>query len=229
MKTQVLATAIAALTLSGAALAHEPGNVIVRAGIVQSTPETDSTHSEIYVFGNLSQQTKLKLRYNNDTQIGLSATYIVAPHIGVEFMATTPFSHTAKYKYADGDKGKYGKFKMLPLTLSAQYFFLDPKSRFQPYVGLGLNYTMFSSTKASDPPQLGWGWAFKMKDSWGLAYQAGLDYAITDKLILNASIRKIDIESKGEVKWKAPTYYTGEKFDMTLDPWMYSIGIGYKF
>ena len=36
-----------------------------------------------------------------------------------------------------------------------------------------------------------------LDDSWGLAYQLGMDYMLTDNVMLNAQVRYIDIDTKG--------------------------------
>ncbi len=64
-----------------------------------------------------------------------------------------------------------------------------------------------------------------MKDSWGLAAQVGMDYMLTDNIMLNAQVRYIDIDTTG-------TTYSGDtkiKVDVDVDPFVYMVGLGYKF
>jgi outer membrane protein len=64
-----------------------------------------------------------------------------------------------------------------------------------------------------------------MKDSWGLAAQVGMDYMLTDNIMLNAQVRYIDIETTGT------TYLGADKVqvDVDVDPLVYMVGLGYKF
>ncbi|MFC0712129.1 OmpW/AlkL family protein, partial [Azorhizophilus paspali] len=64
-----------------------------------------------------------------------------------------------------------------------------------------------------------------MQDSIGLAAQVGVDYMLTDTLMLNAQVRYIDIESK------ATTYLNDSKVtvDVDVNPWVYMVALGYKF
>jgi outer membrane protein len=64
-----------------------------------------------------------------------------------------------------------------------------------------------------------------MKDSWGLAAQVGMDYMLTDNIMLNAQVRYIDIETTGT------TNILGNKVkvDVDVDPLVYMVGLGYKF
>lgn len=64
-----------------------------------------------------------------------------------------------------------------------------------------------------------------MKDSWGLAYQVGADYMLTDNIMLNAQVRYIDIDTTGTTHLGA----TKVKVDVDVDPFVYMVGLGYKF
>ena len=64
-----------------------------------------------------------------------------------------------------------------------------------------------------------------LDDSWGLAAHAGFDYLINDHWGINASIWYIEIESDATIE----TDLADVKFDVELDPWVYMIGVSYKF
>ena len=64
-----------------------------------------------------------------------------------------------------------------------------------------------------------------MKDSWGLAYQVGMDYMLTENIMINGQLRYIDIDTTG-------TTYAGTTkvdVDVDVDPFVYMVGLGYKF
>lgn len=65
-------------------LAHEAGDVVVRAGIANVTPDVDDSN----VAGGA-----LDLDVDSNAQIGLTATYFVTPTVGVQLLAATPFKH----------------------------------------------------------------------------------------------------------------------------------------
>ncbi|MDR1662174.1 MAG: outer membrane protein OmpW, partial [Azoarcus sp.] len=171
MRKQLLAAAIAAFAVSNAAIAHEAGDVILRVGVAHVAPDVDS--GKIKIAGT---RTSGKADVDSDTQLGLTASWIVAPHLGVEVLAATPFTHQVKVKDLGAPfDGKLGEVTHLPPTVSAQYFFLDPKSKFQPYVGIGLNYTFFFNEKLTRRAK---GLSFRnleLENSWGLAAQVGAD------------------------------------------------------
>jgi len=220
MRKHVLVAAIAALSLSGVAIAHEAGDVILRVGPIHASPDVSS--SRVKVGG---QKTDLRADVKDDTQLGLTATYMVMPHLGIELLAATPFTHEVRLKDSS-DSAKFGKVSHLPPTVSAQFFFLDPKSKFQPYVGLGLTYTIFFNEKlTSEAKDAGFS-SFKLDDSIGVSAQVGMDYAITDRLILNAAVWKLGMSTTAKAK-VADTVPV--KVDVDINPWVYFLGLGYKF
>lgn len=228
MRKHVLVAAIAALSLSGVAVAHEAGDVILRVGPIYASPDVSS--SKIKVDG-LGKMPGSSADVKSDTQLGLTATYMVMPHFGIELLAATPFTHDVKIKGGPVlnsigvNDGKFGEVSQLPPTLSAQFFFLNPKSKFQPYVGLGLTYTMFFSEKLTRQRKNQGFSSFKLDDSIGVSGQLGMDYAITDRLQLNAAIWRLGISTEA----KAKVGGTPVNIDVDVDPWVYFLGVGYKF
>jgi len=155
---------------------------------------------------------------------------MLTDHVGLELLAATPFSHTIGVKgLGPGLDGKLADVKQLPPTLSLQYYPMDASSKFQPYAGVGLNYTKFFDTDlAGDRKDQGFS-NLKLKDSVGLAGQIGMDYMLTDHLMLNASVWYIDIDTKASVDGPSALSVGKTKVDVDIDPWVYMVGVGYKF
>ena len=105
------------------------------------------------------------------------------------------------------------------------YYPLDNKSAFQPYVGLGVNYTKFFDESVSSSAKQDGFTSLNIKDSWGWAAQVGADYMLTDSLMLNGQIRYIDIDTT------AYASHAGGRAKVNVDvkPWVYMVGLGYKF
>ena len=211
----LLALAIAAPI----AQAHQAGDIIVRAGAITVDPHEDS--SNVKIGGVKAAGTAATL--DSDTQLGLNFAYMLTDKLGIELLAATPFSHDVGTKGLGGLK--LGSVKHLPPTLSLVYYPLDSKSAFQPYVGAGINYTWFFDDKLSSEAEGAGFRGLDMKDSWGWAAQVGADYMLTDNLMINAQVRDIDIETTG-------TTYAGNtkvSVDVDIDPFVYMVGLGYKF
>jgi outer membrane protein len=111
---------------------------------------------------------------------------------------------------------KQGTIKALPPSLLLQYHFTE-LGAFKPYVGAGLNYTLFS--KRSNILD---GAASVERDSFGWAAQVGFDYALTKNWSLNFDMKYIKIDT--DVK------LNGAKIGkVDLDPMLYGVGVGYRF
>jgi len=222
-KTLFTASALALALAVPFAQAFEAGDIIVRAGAITVDPHEDS--SDVKVGGAAQGGTGATL--NSDTQLGLNFAYMVTDKVGVELLAATPFSHDVGTKGLGGLK--LGELKHLPPTLSVIYYPMEKTSAFQPYVGAGINYTWFFDDKLTSEAensalQLR---GLDMKDSWGLAAQVGMDYMLTDNLMLNAQVRYIDIDTTGTTYSEAADAKI--KVDVDVDPFVYMVGLGYKF
>ncbi|HDR1493454.1 TPA: outer membrane beta-barrel protein, partial [Pasteurella multocida] len=179
MKKTVLALGVMAALVAGSAVAHQAGSVIVRGGPILVVPNASTNHD---VF---------KFDVNSNAQLGLTATYMATDNLGVELLAATPFSHEITL-----GNTLVGKTKHLPPSLYAQYYFLDKDAKARPYVGAGVNYTTFFSEKAV----LNGVTDLKLKDSWGPAFNAGVDIQVADNLFLNTAIWYAKIKSKATFK-----------------------------
>ena len=94
---------------SGAAMAYDAGDIIVRAGVATVDPAGD---------GALNGALDVK----SNSQLGLTLTYMLSEDWGVGVLAATPFKHDITLA------GKIiGSTKHLPPTVTAQYHFSSVK------------------------------------------------------------------------------------------------------
>ncbi|MFJ4144971.1 OmpW family protein [Pseudomonas sp. NPDC089734] len=223
LRASLLALAIAAPT---AAQAYEAGDFIVRAGVAHVDPHEDS--GELKLDGTKAPGTKASV--DGENQLGLTFAYMLTSHVGIELLAATPFSHTVSVSgLGAGLDGKLADIKQLPPTLSLQYYPMEPSSKFQPYAGIGINYTTFFDTDlTSNRKDQGFS-NLKLKDSVGLAGQLGVDYLITDNILLNASVWYVDIDTEATVDGPSGLSVGKTKVNVDIDPWVYMVGVGYKF
>jgi outer membrane protein len=115
---------------------------------------------------------------------------------------------------------------VLPPTLTLQYHFA-PEGRIRPYVGAGVNYTLFYSEKASDGLETAVGpTKVRMSDSFGYAVQAGVDVPIGKRTFFNLDVKYIDIDTTARID---TTAIGTQRLRMHLDPLVFGIGFGMKF
>ena len=185
--------------------AASEGDWLVRFGAVQVNPNDSS--------GTLSGAPTVGVAVDGDTQAFANISYMLTNNVALELLAATPFTHTISATGAlSGDSATA---KQLPPTLSLQYHFL-PTSSVSPYVGAGLNYTTFFDEQATAVIT-----QISMEDSWGLALQVGADFEMKDGWFANLDLRYIDIETTATTNLGT--------IDVTIDPWVFSAGVGFKF
>ena len=114
-----------------------------------------------------------------------------------------------------------GDVWLLPPTLTFQYHY--PIGDFKPYVGAGVNYTIFYS--ADEGPVAD---NVDYDNSFGFAFQAGFDYALNDTWFLNLDIKKIFIQTDATVNANTALGATVGA-DVDINPLVIGFGIGMKF
>ncbi|MEZ8881586.1 outer membrane protein OmpW [Vibrio lentus] len=204
--------AIAALTSTNV-LAHKEGDFIIRAGAATVSPNDSS--------GDVLDTAGVKFGVDSNTQLGLTFGYMFTDNISLEVLAASPFSHNIS---ATG-LGDIAETKHLPPTLMVQYYFGQANSDFRPYVGAGINYTVFFDESLNQGAKdLGLS-DLSLDDSWGLAANIGMDYMINEDWFLNASVWYADIGTTAKYKFNGQQFST----DVDIDPWVFMIGGGYNF
>jgi len=232
MHKSLLSASLFALALAAPlAYAHEAGDIILRAGAITVNPEADSSSVKVDQGPLKGADLGGKATMSSDTQLGLNFAYMLNSHWGIELLAASPFEHDVKLKGTalGAANGKLGSLKPLPPTLSVVYYPLDSKSAFQPYVGAGINYTWIYDEHVSSEASANGFSNFKADNSWGMAFQVGADYMLTDTIMINAQVRYIDIDTTATVENNAVAQGTRAKVDVDVDPFIYMVGLGYKF
>lgn len=215
MRRLALAVLLSSACISAPSIAHEAGEIFVRVGAVQIEP--DASSGQVLGGG---------VDVDNTTGLGFSGTWFATQHIGIELLAALPFEHDIVG--TGGLKGlDIGETKHLPPTLSLQYYPLA-NSKFQPYVGIGLNYTTFFDSNTSDTLDgaLGGKTDISLDDSFGVAFQVGADWQLNEKWYLNAAIWKIDIDTAADISLNG---VKAASVDVSIDPLVFMAGIGYAF
>lgn len=159
--------------------------------------------------------TGLNLAINNRIIPEVDISYFFTPQIAAELVLTYPQKQTI---YSGG--AEVGKLKHLPPTLTLQYHF-EKMREFKPYVGIGVNYTRFSSVSFSPAVQAALQPSLS-KNSVGLALQAGVDFEFRKNWYLNMDVKKVQIRT--DVK------SAGTKVgEFKVDPWLLGVGVGMRF
>ncbi len=155
---------------------------------------------------------------NNAFVPELDITYFFTKNIATELvLGVSP--HNVNGTGAIAGLGKLGSTLLLPPTLTLQYHFTD-LGAFKPYVGAGVNYTFMLNNRSAGVMT-----NFKVKDSAGLALQAGFDYMIDQHWGFNVDVKKLWLRPNASMNLGLNVVTAKVK----LDPWLIGTGITYRF
>ena len=141
-------------------------------------------------------------------------TYFFNKNLAVEL-----FCCFAKVDATLDGVGEVADFWVFPPALTLQYHF-DNMGALKPYVGAGVQYILPFSEDGKGALA---GQNVNVDDALGFTLQAGVDLSLGQGWYLNADVKKTWIEHEVSV---SPL---GANFDVELDPWIFSVGLGYRF
>jgi outer membrane protein len=119
-----------------------------------------------------------------------------------------------------------GRSWLLPPTLTLQYHFTD-FGAFKPYIGVGVNYTVFFSQSAANTPLNGLAVTdLHISNSFGAAVQVGFDYMIDRHWGFNVDLKKLFLEPNYSATVNNAIPVSGRA---NIDPWLVGAGVTYKF
>lgn len=157
----------------------------------------------------------------------LDITYFFSDNLAAELiLGVTPHDVTATNVAAVGGADvDLGDVTLLPPTLTLQYHFKN-EGRVTPYVGAGVNYTLFFDEDAGPVAD-----SIDYDPSFGFALQAGLDVDMDGEpggWLFNVDVKKIWINTDVTVDFTTALGATVNA-DVDINPTVVGIGFGYKY
>lgn len=210
------------LAAAGLAQAQSAGSWMVRAGATQISPQVSSGDLTAPSFAGT------KVDVLSDNQLSGGITYMVTNHWAVDVPLALPFKHDIVGAGAIAGVGKIGEVKALPITVFAQYRFMEADAKVRPYVGLGLTYAKFFKARGTaaltgltggtpaNPTLL------SAESKFGLTPQIGVNIALNDRWFVDLAYYKTFVKTRN-------TLSTGQHIDVKLNPNTFTLGVGYRF
>ncbi|MGF6901312.1 OmpW/AlkL family protein [Paraburkholderia sp. GAS348] len=214
IRNRIKTAAVASCLLGAAALAPQAqaaggdqlngihaGDILVRLRAISIMPNVETNQS----------LSALNVGVNNAIVPELDLTYMIRDYLGVELILGT-----SRHQLTS-NLGNLGGVNVLPPTLLLQYHF-NHAGRIRPYVGAGLNYTLFynNGLNAGGQP------ISITNHSFGPALQAGVDVQVTKSLFVNADIKKIWMHTDATLGGQS----LGR---LSIDPVVVGLGVGMRF
>lgn len=149
----------------------------------------------------------------------LDFTYFLTPNISLNLIAATT-KHDVEVRNVPGaGTVDLGSTWVLPPTLTLQYHPL-PTSRLSPYLGAGVNYTVFYNEGGGRSPGIT---NVEIDNAWGFALNAGVNYEITPNWLANFDVKYLFLSPDVKVNGGAVTGTAD------LNPWVLGLGVRYRF
>ena len=220
--TIMIAALAAAALAAGAAHAQSANTWMIGVGATQISPKVSS--------GTLSAPStpNTQIDVDSNTQPSVWVTRMLTDHWSVEVPIAAAFKHRISGAGSIAGVGQIGTVKALPVTVFAQYRFLEPNARIRPYVMLGLTYAHFYGARGSaalnalNPINPAGGTGLSVDSKWGVTPGLGASFAITDKWFADAQYARAFLKTTAHLS-------TGQTISTKLDPNVVRLGVGMRF
>jgi len=150
----------------------------------------------------------------------LDFTYFLTPNLSLNLIAATT-QHDIEVRGSSLGNVDLGSVWALPPTLTFQYHPL-PAERFSPYIGAGVNWTMFYSEGGTRTPGV---LDVDVRNAFGLALNVGMDIELAPNWLMNIDVKKLFLRPDVAVD----TALGRVNATADLDPWIVGIGVRYRF
>lgn len=167
-----------------------------------------------------------KVQVGNSFMPEVDVTYFVSDNVSLELIAATTKHDISGVTGATGSIGKLASTWVLPPTLTVQFRPL-PGGKVHPYVGAGVNWSLFYSENASKGLEAAVGKTnVHLSSSWGVAAQAGVDIDLSERMFLNFDVKWIDMDTKARLTTTAASV---QRVKVGIDPLVIGAGLGIRF
>ena len=153
----------------------------------------------------------------------LDFTYFFTENFAAELILGTAKHDVQAINTAAGNVN-LGSVWLLPPTLTAQYhFYTSDKKVFKPYIGAGVNYTLFYNVKSGDVADVTY------DNALGYAAQLGFDLMLDETFFINVDVKRFFLSTDVSVDASnlAPGLIIPAEVD--INPWLVGVGVGMKF
>lgn len=221
-----ITTALLALgTFSVPAVAYDTGDILLHLRAINVSP--DDSSSAISVSGSPVPGTGVEV--DDAWTLDISIGYMLSPNFAVSILLDPTSEHEVTSVGLGGlgvpDGTPVVESRVLPPTLFAQYHF-SPTSNIRPYVGAGLNYTVFLDDELSSAAKTTLGASnLDIDSSFGVAAQAGVDIDVGGGWFVSADLKYIQIETTATFD----TALGPARVDIDINPWVFGFGVGTTF
>ena len=204
------ASAQSLLDLNQPLVGKEAGTFMLRARAIGVIP-LDSSSSISAIGGHVDATAQAAPE--------LDLSYFLTDNVAFELIAATT-RHSVSGQDTKLGNVDVGSVWALPPTLTVQYHFM-PHSAFSPYVGAGINATIFYGSEPAGPTVT----HVSYDNNIGAAIQVGADYNFSGHWFANVDVKQIFLNTTAHIS----TGLGPITAKTALNPLVVGMGIGYRF
>jgi outer membrane protein len=156
----------------------------------------------------------------------VDVSYFLTDSVALELIAATTKHEIGGKSGTPAAIGELASTWVLPPTLTLQYHFA-PDAKLRPYVGAGINYTLYYSEDASNGLEAAVGATdVSLSDSFGYALQAGVDIDVSKTVFVNLDVKYVDMDTTARLRTAAAGLQTVK---VDINPFIVGAGVGFRF
>jgi outer membrane protein len=236
--TYKMLAAGAVMALAGTAQAQSAGSNIISLGWFRVMPNSSADPLTVDSIngrpvGLVKNGTGAEIE-SADT-LGIAFTHFFTDNISGEFVVGIPPKHDVKGDGSFSQYGKLGSVRQWSPALLVKYHFFEAKTKFRPYVGIGVNYTWFTDETISNQNFVnrevlpGGKMTASAESSWNPVFNIGANYAVTDNWFVGLSVSYLPLSAKATLTTTNGPVTIVSHTKIKIDPVVTFLNVGYRF
>jgi len=228
MKHSLIAGLILSAVSATPALAQQAGDIQVKVMATAVLPDGELDSIEGGTLASTVAGLGLQTEANDNYVPTLAIEYFVSPDFSIETICCVTAHHvSATAPTALAGANLVDKIHIVPATFTLKYHFGEAGG-IRPYVGAGPTYFIFLQDEAGAGAVSALGAAGShVDDTFGVALQAGLDVPVSEGMLVSLDAKRYFVSPVAHWTNAAGTELLATKHN--LDPWVLSVGAGFRF
>lgn len=228
MKQYLIAGAVLSALSASPALAQEAGDIQVKVLGTAVLPDGELDSIEGGTLASTVAGLGVTTEANDNYVPTVAIEYFVSPNISIETICCVTAHHvSAVTPTALAGANLVDKIHIVPATFTLKYH-LGAAGGIRPYVGAGPTYFIFLGDEAGAGATAALGATGNhIDDTFGFALQAGVDIPVNEAMIVSADAKRYFVSP--EVHWYDAAGTEVLHTQHNLDPWVLSVGVGFRF
>ena len=228
MKYYLIAGAVLSAVSASPVLAQQAGDIQVKVLATAVLPDGELDSIEGGTLASTVAGLGVETEANDNYVPTLAVEYFVSPNLSVETICCVTAHHvSATAPAALTGANLVDKIHIVPATFMLKYHFGAPGG-IRPYIGAGPTYFLFLQDEAGAGAVAALGAASNhIDDTFGVALQAGIDVPVNEAMLLSLDAKRYFVSP--DVHWYNAAGTEVLHTQHNLDPWVLSVGAGFRF